>query len=41
MNLLKKPIKILRIGLNKGDRSSLRVDNFQGKSDFCGCWYVL
>jgi hypothetical protein len=40
MNLLKKPIKILRIGLNKGDTSSLRVENFQGKSDFCGCWYV-
>ena len=37
MKLLKKPIKILSIGLNKGDRSSLRLDKIQGKSDFCGC----
>jgi len=41
MKLLKKPINFLRIGLNKGDRSRLRVDKIQGKSDFCSCWYVL
>jgi hypothetical protein len=37
MILLKKPINFLRMGFNKGDRASLRVDKIQGKSDFCGC----